>query len=134
MNIRKKVTSKNGSSQFRCLLTTVNNRTGIMVTGSLFSSNNAWTEFLPLDNPVAWERLGDLKQGRYNHGFEILGGKPTVFGGEYDRVVLNNFEQYDEITNEWTIVPDVTLPKPKSKFAYVKIWPVVIQDISLRHS
>jgi len=92
-----------------------------MVTGSLFSSNNAWTEFLELENPVAWERLGDLKQGRCNHGFEMLGGKPTIFAGEYGDVIQNSFEQYDEKTNEWTTVPNLALPKPKTKFAYVKI-------------
>lgn len=70
---------------------------------------------------MAWERLGDLKQGRFNHGFEMLGGKPTIFAGEYGDVLLNNFEQYDETTNEWTIVPGITFTKPKTKFAYVKI-------------
>jgi hypothetical protein len=92
-----------------------------MVTGSLYSSNNVWTEFLALDTPVAWERLADLNNGRSNHGFEILGGKPTIFAGENNDGPLNNFEQYDEATNKWTIVPGVALTKPKTKFAYVKI-------------
>ncbi len=106
----------------RCLLTSISGNLGIMVTGSLYNDNSKWTEFLSLSDPKGWIRLSDMNVARFNHGFAILNGRPTVFGGENGKTAyLNDFEYYNEDDNVWIPIANVTLPKPKTKFAYVKI-------------
>ena len=103
-------------------MTSVLGEVGIMVAGCLYSSCISNVEFLPLANPVSWTKLADLNEGRFNHGFESLNGRPTVFGGENQSdQILNNFEYYDENENRWIRIQNLTLTKPKTRFAFVKI-------------
>jgi hypothetical protein len=52
----------------------------------------------------------------------LLNNRPTVFGGEnQSEKYLNDFEFYNDEENVWVPLVNVTLPKPRTKFAYVKV-------------
>lgn len=101
-----------------CLLTTIKGEVGILVTGSLYSGSRNIVEFFVLANQH-WIQLGNLIQHRHNHGLQMIGGKPTVFGG-YGADLLDDFEYYDEDTYTWNTIRNMTLSKPKRRFAYVR--------------
>ena len=88
----------------------------------MYEKNSRWTEFLSLNDPKGWVRLADLNRGRFNHGLALLNNRPTVFGGEnQSEKYLNDFEFYNDEENVWVPIVNVTLPKPRTKFAYVKV-------------
>ena len=104
----------------RCLLTTVNGEEGIMVTGGMLSDNSNLVEFLLLSTHQ-WIQLGSLNgEKRYSHGFEIINGRPTVFGGFSPDGKLNSLESYYEEADSWHIIRDVNLTQPAYDFAYVQ--------------
>ncbi len=135
----------------RCQLTTIKGELGILVTGGnqltrgnvelLNSTNSLLTtikeedeilvsrgssignvEFLNVANHQ-WTQLASLRQARYQHGLEMINGKPTVFGGYYegDHDILDDFEYYDEVQDAWHTIPNMKLATPRRSFAYVRV-------------
>ena len=98
-----------------CLVTTVNNQEGILVSGGLTGPALKSTEFYSFETG-RWEILGDLQVGRNGHSMAEIDGEIYVFGGSG----LDSIEIFERGSNTW-LMTELALPGDNYQFSTIPV-------------
>ena len=98
-----------------CLVTTVNNQEGILVSGGLTGPALKSTEFYSFEKG-SWEILGDLQVGRIGHSMAEIDGEIYVFGGSG----LDSIEIFERGSNTW-LMTELALPGDNYQFSTIPV-------------
>ncbi len=90
-------------AQHGCALVTLGGREGVLVVGGDSGGTRLKdVRFLPLEDPVEWQRVPDLNTARWGRpAVGVVDGRITVAAGWDGTRDLDTVEYYDEQREEW---------------------------------